>query len=130
MKAETEGSKVHNTTFSRVKRVKDPKGYHLTFRYKLQRHIDRKTHMTGHIYVDDPKSLNVTRAKLAPEKDDTAPKADMSKKPDGPTRHRMGPGHERPGAFVRPTHLGPFTAAQYRAKPQAGFHHFPRVSSP
>ncbi|KAG6211418.1 hypothetical protein E4U50_002306 [Claviceps purpurea] len=38
----------------------------------------------GHVdvYVDDPKSLNVTRAKLAPEKDDTAPKADMSKKPD------------------------------------------------
>ncbi|KAG6158466.1 hypothetical protein E4U37_005819 [Claviceps purpurea] len=77
-------SKVHNTTFSRVKRVKDPKGYHLTFRYKLQRHIDRKTHMrdTFTWTVDDPKSLNVTRAKLAPEKDDTAPKADMSKKPD------------------------------------------------
>ncbi|KAG6202547.1 hypothetical protein E4U35_005160, partial [Claviceps purpurea] len=82
-------SKVENTTFSRVKRVKDSKGYHLTFRYKLQRHIDRKTHMTGHVnvYVDDPKSLNVTRAKLAPEKDDTAPKADMSKKP-GATKDR------------------------------------------
>ncbi|KAG5944478.1 hypothetical protein E4U59_007154 [Claviceps monticola] len=74
------------TTFSssREKRVKDPKGYHLTFSYKLQRHIDRKTHMMGHVnvYVDDPQSLNVMRTNFAPEKVDITQKTDMSKKPD------------------------------------------------
>ncbi|KAG6169114.1 hypothetical protein E4U27_007648 [Claviceps purpurea] len=45
--------------------------------------------MTGQVYVnvDDRstslvQSLNVTRTKIAPEKADTAPKTDMSKKPD------------------------------------------------
>ncbi|KAG6311798.1 hypothetical protein E4U22_002436, partial [Claviceps purpurea] len=47
--------RVHNTTVSRGQRRKDPKGYHLTFSYKLKPPIDRRMHITGHVYVDDPK---------------------------------------------------------------------------
>ncbi|KAG6150772.1 hypothetical protein E4U11_008152 [Claviceps purpurea] len=47
--------RVHNTTVSRGQRRKDPKGYQLTFSYKLKPPIDRRMHITGHVYVDDPK---------------------------------------------------------------------------
>ncbi|KAG6260264.1 hypothetical protein E4U49_005087 [Claviceps purpurea] len=47
--------RVHNMTVSRGQRRKDPKGYHLTFSYKLEPPIDRRMHITGHVYVDDPK---------------------------------------------------------------------------
>ncbi|KAG5932051.1 hypothetical protein E4U60_005532 [Claviceps pazoutovae] len=75
-------SRVNNTTFSLRKPVKDPKGYHLTINYKLQRHVDSKRHITGHVYVDGPRSRNVTGTTFTKEKesDDAAPKAELSKK--------------------------------------------------
>ncbi|KAG5934375.1 hypothetical protein E4U59_006254 [Claviceps monticola] len=56
------------------------KGYHLAIGYKLQRHVDSKRHITGHVYVDGPRSRNVTGTKFSKEKDDAAPKAKLSKK--------------------------------------------------
>ncbi|KAG6286029.1 hypothetical protein E4U09_006934 [Claviceps aff. purpurea] len=52
---------VHNTMFSLQKPVKDPKGYHLTISYKLQRHVGSKRHITGHVYADGPRSRNVSQ---------------------------------------------------------------------
>ncbi|KAG6047678.1 hypothetical protein E4U17_007417 [Claviceps sp. LM77 group G4] len=51
-------TRVYNTTFFLEKRVKDPEGYGIPPHIQLQitatyRHIDRKTHMTEHVYVDD-----------------------------------------------------------------------------
>ncbi|KAG6316674.1 hypothetical protein E4U22_006911 [Claviceps purpurea] len=74
-------SKVHNTTINQGERGTDPKGYHLTFNYKLKLHVDQRKHITGHVYVDNPRRLNVRETKFTPLKDDVAPKATVSKKP-------------------------------------------------
>ncbi|KAG6205313.1 hypothetical protein E4U34_000133 [Claviceps purpurea] len=79
--SDVEGSKVHNTTINQGERGTDPKGYHLTFNYKLKLHVDQRKHITGHVYVDNPRRLNVRETKFTPLKDDVAPKATVSKKP-------------------------------------------------
>ncbi|KAG5988051.1 hypothetical protein E4U52_006945 [Claviceps spartinae] len=49
------------------------------FSYKLQRQVDRKKHITGHVYSDGPRCRNVTKTKFTKEKYDAAPKAKLSK---------------------------------------------------
>ncbi|KAG6146602.1 hypothetical protein E4U37_000201 [Claviceps purpurea] len=69
------------STKGNVERTPSLKGYHLTFNYKLKLHVDQRKHITGHVYVDNPRRLNVRETKFTPLKDDVAPKATVSKKP-------------------------------------------------
>jgi hypothetical protein len=67
-------SEVHDTTTIKGKRVKDPKGKHVTFSYKTEDHLGRETHVACHGYIDDEQTLELREATHAPEKPDATRK--------------------------------------------------------
>lgn len=65
---------MHDTTTLDGKHVKDPKGWHGTFAFKIDDQVQRSFHVASHGYTEGKENFILKEATHTPEKADVTPR--------------------------------------------------------